>query len=323
MKNYSLLVEKPCIMRNQRIAILDLGTNTFYLLIADVANGLVQNEILKEYLPVKLGEGGINKGHITQEAFERGIAAINQFNVIIKQYKADQIKAVATSAIRSADNGNDFINWVKSETGIEIEIIEGDREAELIFQGVNAAVKLNNDIALIVDIGGGSVEFIICNFKEIFWKKSYPIGAARLMESYHNSDPISEKDIQAIDHYLDQNLSELKQQCALLKPELLIGSAGAFETFAELVTDQFGLPKENLAHSEFSFNQEQLDIIFNNLLQSSHSERSVTAGIIPLRVDMIIVATVLTRYIIRQLKIKTIKLSAYSLKEGVLFDLLK
>ena len=309
-------------MESKRIAVLDLGTNTFHLLIADSSNGKVEQVILKDYRAVKLGEGGITKGFITNEAIQRGLSALKEFKEIILTYKTDQIKAVATSAIRDAKNGKAFIELIFRELQIKIEIIDGNREAELIYKGVRAAIKMDQNPVLIMDIGGGSVEFIIANSDKIFWKKSYPVGAARLMEQFHKSDPISLEDISKINTYFDESLADVFTQLKLYKPAILIGSAGAFETFADLITEQFNIPKENLDVSEFHFNQEQLEIIWNNILTSSHEQRSKMKGIIPLRVDMIVVATVLSKYIQQKSGIKELKLSNYALREGVLYELI-
>ncbi|MFA6945692.1 MAG: exopolyphosphatase, partial [Pedobacter sp.] len=113
-------------------------------------------------------------------------------------YHVKQIRAVATSALRTASNGEEFLAKVSSETGIEAEIIGGDREAALIYQGVHGAINMTEEKCLIMDIGGGSVEFIICNKEKIFWKMSYDIGVARLIEHFFNSDPISETDIKKL-----------------------------------------------------------------------------------------------------------------------------
>ena len=309
-------------MENKRITILDLGTNTFHLLIADILNGQVEQVIHKDYRAVKLGEGGITKGFITDEAIQRGLNALEEFKEIAVKHHANQIKAVATSAIRDAKNGKAFIELIFRELQIEIEIIDGDREAELIYKGVRAAVKMAQNPALIMDIGGGSVEFIIANSDKIFWKKSYPVGAARLMEQFHKSDPISLEDISKINTYFDESLAELITQLAFYKPRTLIGSAGAFETFAELVTHQFNLNSENIEAPDFQFDKVQLNTVWNLILQSTHDQRSKMQGIIPLRVDMIVVATVLTQYIQQKSGIKELKLSKYALREGVLYDLI-
>lgn len=301
-----------------RVAILDLGTNTFHLLIADIINN--KPEIIhSDTIAVKLGEGGINQGTISDEAFERGISALKEFKKRITFHEVSQVRAAATSAIRSASNGAEFIAKAKLQTGIELEIIDGEEEALLIYEGVNAAVQIDQN-SLIVDIGGGSVEFIICNTAGILWKKSYPIGAARLMDQFHHSDPISANDMQYLITYLDNNLQDFKQQLEIYKPQLMIGSAGAFETFALMQDPGF---KAGFYTPEFSFSFEKLGAIIKRIIETTHIERTKMPEIIPVRVDMIVVAAILTSYILEVSGIKILKLSAYSLKEGILFGMLK
>ena len=303
----------------KRIAIIDLGTNTFHLLITDINDHIVPGNICKETIPVKLGQGGINQGVIRPDAFLRGIKAIEKFSGLIRLHQASEVKAMATAAIRSASNGADFISEVKRRTGIEIKIIDGEKEAILIYKGVRQAVKMSEEPSLIMDIGGGSVEFILCSVSQIFWKKSYPLGAAKMMDQFHHSDPISGEDIQQLTRHLEQTLMELESQCRIYKPQSLIGSAGAFETFAELVKRKFNVPDKDLPSRET--NLEYFHQIANILLKSTHKERSEMPGLIALRVDMIVVSTIITEYIIKKLDIKAVTLSDYSLKEGVLFDL--
>jgi exopolyphosphatase / guanosine-5'-triphosphate,3'-diphosphate pyrophosphatase len=306
-----------------KAAVIDIGTNTFHLLIAEGADSKVREFLYKETIPVKLGEGGITKGKLTDAAIERGIDALKKFSGIISGYEIKDIKVIATAAVRSASNGEDFIKRVKEESGLQIEIVDGDREAELIFTGVKWGVDLGSQTSLIMDIGGGSVEFILCNSSGIQWKKSYPIGAAKLMALYHHSDPISQVEINEIQKYLDEVLQDLKEKCATEKPQILIGSSGSFETFAELVNRKLNMQGSPLNGTEYDINPKQFREIASELLQSTHEERLINPGIIPVRVDMIIVSTIITLYVLDQLSLPKIKLSTYALKEGVLFDLLK
>ncbi|HEY9003548.1 MAG TPA: exopolyphosphatase, partial [Mucilaginibacter sp.] len=163
---------------DKRFAVMDLGTNMFHLLIAE---GDINNfrEIVHEDVAVKLGEGGINKGMILPAPFERGIATMKQFAKQISDNNTQNIKAIATSALRNASNGKEFIERVKTEAGIDIEIVDGNREASFIYSGVKASGLLSDHNSLIMDIGGGSVEFIIGNQSELTWKQSFEIGAAR------------------------------------------------------------------------------------------------------------------------------------------------
>jgi exopolyphosphatase/guanosine-5'-triphosphate,3'-diphosphate pyrophosphatase len=303
------------------VAVMDLGTNTFHLLIAE---GTIDNfhEIVHQHVAVKLGEGGINKGIILPAAFERGINTMKDFSEHIVACQVQQVKAIATSALRNASNGNDFINHVKTETGIEIEIVDGDREADYIYKGVKASDLLSAQNSLIIDIGGGSVEFIIGNNERMIWKQSFEIGAARLMERLHNTHPISPAAIEALNLYLENTLSDLFIAVKETPVYNLIGSSGVFETYAGLIasekTDSFDLKKIKV----YNFDEEELLTVTDQLILSSHAERLSNKGIIPVRVDMIVVASLITRYVMQKLVIKNVALCTYSLKEGVLAEIM-
>ncbi|SFA45307.1 exopolyphosphatase / guanosine-5'-triphosphate,3'-diphosphate pyrophosphatase [Pedobacter suwonensis] len=303
-----------------RVAVIDLGTNTFHLLIAETAEE--QPEILyKTNVPVKLGEGRINDNTIIPAAFKRGIDCLKDFSKTIVNYQVDLVRATATSAVRSAENGKDFVNAVKEQAGIKIEIISGDEEAELIYQGVKLSGAIQQP-SLIMDIGGGSVEFILCDSEKLIWKKSYNIGAARLMQKFFNSDPLSDTDKQHILFHIQQQLTDLFAICEKYKPQMLIGSAGAFETFAELVS---GKHHQNIAVEQlktYLFNYDDYIDISLKLINSTHQQRVEMPGIIPLRVDMIVIAALITNYVLGRAKINRLMLSSYDLKMGILASMM-
>jgi exopolyphosphatase/guanosine-5'-triphosphate,3'-diphosphate pyrophosphatase len=296
-------------------AVIDLGTNTFHLIIAKILSDEV-NIIYKTNLPVKLGEGKINENIIIPEAYERGLLALEAFHQEIEKHNVDVIKAIATSAIRSAANGSDFVKAAKSYAGIEIEVITGDQEAEYIFNGVKATGAIHGT-ALIMDIGGGSTEFIICNPGGLLWKKSYNIGAARLMQAYFNSDPISEADKSAVINHLNTQLADLKEACDRYQPAHLIGSAGAFETFAGMIDK--GLNLNITRHTTIDIGA--YHTLSKLLITSTHAEREKMPDLVKLRVDMIVIAAILTDYVIATSGVKNISLSTYDLKMGVLHTL--
>jgi exopolyphosphatase/guanosine-5'-triphosphate,3'-diphosphate pyrophosphatase len=169
-----------------------------------------------------------------------------------------------------------------------------------------------------MDIGGGSVEFIICDQDQIFWKKSFDIGAARLMDQFHKSDPISESNKHELQSFLNSVLDDLKIHLEIFKPIQLIGSAGAFETFAGMIDPEFRILFEK---PECTIDLNQFEKIATFIIGSNHEERAITASIPAVRVDMIVVATLLTRYILNIYEFKALKLSTYSMKEGVLFEI--
>nr|WP_067057968.1 hypothetical protein [Mucilaginibacter sp. L294] len=308
-------------MDNKRIAVMDLGTNTFHLLIAE---GPADNftTIFKTTEAVKLGEGGINKGTIQPEAFARGLAAMQRFQDQLLEHRVTDVKAIATSAIRSAANGQGFIDQVEQNTGIQIQLINGEQEASYIYKGIDASGCLNDNNALIMDIGGGSVEFIICNEDEVLWKKSFEIGAARLMDKFHQTDPIPVASIKELTRYLDTTLIELFGAALKYKPKTLIGSSGAFESFAEVIELKKGR-KFNLEQTKvYEFDTDDLLDVIELLIKSTHSLRANMKGIIPVRVDMIVVASLLTIYMMQKLALTDVTMSTYSLKEGVLAQML-
>ncbi len=302
------------------VAVMDLGTNTFHLLIAE---GIAADfkEVVHKTNPVKLGEGGINKGIIQPSAFERGLTAMQQFKADLDEHQVSQARAIATSAVRNAANGQQFIDEVADSTGIQIELIDGEQEAEYIYKGVKLAGGLADKTALIMDIGGGSVEFILGNAHGILWKQSFEIGAARLMDRFHQIDPIPADCINALSIYLKEQLTTLLGVARKHPVDTLIGSSGAFETFAEVIEldkgNNFSLKIKN-----YTFEHADLIGVTSKLIASSHQQRKDMQGIIPVRVDMIVVASLITQFILANLQINNVCMSTYSLKEGVLAEMM-
>ena len=303
------------------IAVMDLGTNTFHLLIAE-GNASNPNILFQTTNPVKLGEGGINKGLIVPAAYERGVKAMQEFSQEIAKHNVNEVKAIATSALRSANNGQAFIDDVKNKTGIQIETINGDEEARYIYNGVKAGGCLSRQNSLIIDIGGGSVEFILGNENEILWKQSFEIGAARLIDKFHQVDPITTEATNGLNAYLEERLAEMFSAVSSYPINDLIGSSGAFETFAEIIEAEKGNPFNIHTIKHYAFDTDELVGLTDKLINSSHEERKNTKSIIPVRVDMIVVASLVTRFVMKKLNIYRVALSTNSLKEGVAASML-
>src|SRR6185436_2240370 len=278
-----------------RIAVIDCGTNTFHLLIVETqAEGKFKTS-LRENIPVKLGEAGITNKIISEIPFQRGINTLKNFSDILQKSKPDKVYAYATAAIRNAENGNDFIQTAKEKTGIEIQLIDGQREAELIYSGVRQAVKLTDEKVLIMDIGGGSVEFIIANNNEISWKQSFETGAAVLLEKFKPSDPVKPAEIDEIKKYFAIELQPLfiHLQSENYKIQTLIGSSGSFETFADLISWHFPSPRVTEKQTEYDIRWEEFMTIHEQLIHSTTEERLSMKGMVEMRVDMIVIASIL------------------------------
>lgn len=300
----------------RKIAVIDLGTNTFHILIAQTK--LHSVEVLhREKVAVKIGEGGINVQIIIEEAKARAIAALRHFKKVADTYGVTEIHATATSAIRNATNSEEITEKIFQETGIRVRVISGEEEAELIYEGVKKALCLNREKSLIMDIGGGSVEFIIADDHQSFYRQSFEIGAQRLLDLFHHHDPMLPEEVGKLDQYLQEQLVPLKAAVAIYEPRILVGSSGSFETLSDIYCQENNIVRQPEV-TEYPLTIESFYHIFSDLLYKNREERLKIPGMIPLRVDMIVVACCLIRHILTSYNMVGIRVSAYALKEGLL-----
>jgi exopolyphosphatase/guanosine-5'-triphosphate,3'-diphosphate pyrophosphatase len=305
--------------KHANVAIIDMGTNTFHLLIAEMSS---RPKILwREREAVKVGKGGINSKVITPEGFTRALDALKKFKDTIEQHGVRKTLAFGTSAIRNASNGQDLIDAIRSTTGIDARIIDGEEEADLIFKGVRAGLDLGQENSMTVDIGGGSVEFIFGNQNGIQWKKSFDIGGQRLLEQFQKHDPITPDEVAALEEFLKEQLASLNEPLKKYDPKTLVGVSGTFDTLSEMFCHRQGLPYYE-DDSETPFDIDAFPQIYHDILINDRARRLSLPGMIEMRVDMIVVACVLVNYILTIHRFNNIRVSAYSLKEGILASLL-
>lgn len=304
-----------------KVAVLDLGTNTFHLLIAEVSRDHTFKILLKTRAVVKLGLQGLNKNEISENRFRKGLKIIRHFHELMQPFKVSKTIAYATSAIRSSTNGREFVKKVKAETGISVRVISGDEEAELIYFGIRQCVSLNDQPVLIMDIGGGSTEFIIANHKKIFWKQSFNIGASRLLEKFNPSDPITGEEIEKMQNYLGKVLSPLIKAIKKYPVTRLIGSSGSFETLAEMISYRFNKKPAAKTKPQVIFNLDEYNHVHQWLLKSTIATRKKTKGLVKMRVDMIVISSICTNFMLKKFRIREMVLSKYALKEGALWKL--
>ncbi|TSJ42005.1 hypothetical protein [Fluviicola chungangensis] len=292
-----------------RVAVIDLGTNTFNLLVADLNPAgfdIVHNS--KE--GVALGMGGINEGFISDEAMERAFRAFEKFTGICEDLQVDAIAGIGTSAVRDAGNRNEFIREIKKRFDIDIEIVDGLEEAKLIYQGVSWSYQFDQT-SLIMDIGGGSTEFIrIEEGKELEFI-SANIGVSRAIQLFSLKDPLSEEDQVELINWFEENAQELN---AFDSCEVLVGSSGSFETFYEMVHEkEFPTSLDNIRLS-----RKEIVTTLNWIIESTFEQRENHPFIIPIRRKMAPIAALKTKWIIEKFGIREIVISPCSLKEGVL-----
>jgi exopolyphosphatase/guanosine-5'-triphosphate,3'-diphosphate pyrophosphatase len=302
------------------IAIIDCGTNTFNLLVAKVSPTGWQT-VFHNKLPVKLGAGGFQEKVIVESRFYRGIDAILCHYQNIKNFNCDKVFAFATSAVREAKNGNEFVERVKKQFDINIEIIDGNREAELIYKGIAQTHTLGATPELIMDIGGGSTEFIIANNTGILWKKSYLLGVSRLFDKIKPSARLTQEELASLKYILEHELSELKQVLEQHGVQTLIGSSGSFDTILEMYLE--GAKKEHVIGLSNDIPLHAFPGIHEWLLASTFEQRLKHPVIPTIRAEYMPLASYLIRYVLGLASFKKMVHSAYSLKEGAMKDILE
>lgn len=308
-----------------RVAVIDLGTNTFHLLIAERRLDGPVTTLHHETFVARIGKGGISQGYLTDEAFARTLTALARFRERIDYFEVPlpRVFATATSAIRNARNGPELVAAIAQQTGLSVQVISGDQEAEYIYYGVRAAMPLGVVTSLVMDIGGGSVEFILCNAEKVYWKRSFEIGAQRLLDRFMTSDPIPPASVQRLHGYLAEMLIPLTNAVHQYQPVALVGAAGAFETLCAIDAEKQGRPLAVDKLMEGKLELSSFREIVSELLHKNQAERLAIPGMLPMRVDMIVVASCLLDYVLRTYALSQIRVSGYALKEGLLSQLLR
>lgn len=287
---------------NNSIAVIDLGTNTCNLMVA-AYNYMDYNILYQGKEAVKLGKKGIHKNLLTEEGLERAVQAIHRHQQKIAPYEVSEIIVIATSAIREASNKEWFQQQIKERTQMELTIISGDKEAELIFKGVKLAFDSLEDHTLILDIGGGSNEFILIEDQQPVWKQSFPLGVARVVEQMPPSDPATEPEINQIKHWFDDGLTALWKRLKDVPVNTLIGCSGAFNTLTDLI-DQTDAGSKTRIQQEITMSD--FSRIYDMLIASTTEQRMEMKGMEALRVEMIVSAILFIKLIMEKLEIQRI-----------------
>lgn len=303
-----------------KYASIDLGTNTCNLSIASWGSKGIK-VILSDKRPIKLGAEGFPGGEITNAGQQRVIKAINEYKEVIKRHNPEQEIVIATSGIRNATNKDEVINNIKSSTGYSVKTITGEHEAEFIYRGVREAVPLDERPCLLLDIGGGSNEIQLANMEKVIWRQSVDLGIARLLNTFKPSDPLKEGEIKKINKFLEDKLSFLQDISEEYDINTIIGSSGSFDTFASMYIHRAGLIEAYAGTNWFEIPLEEYNKIHFDLISHSMEERLEMPGMEKMRVEMIPLASVFTKFLINLFEIKQLIRSSYALKEGVIISM--
>ncbi|MDR9366447.1 MAG: Ppx/GppA phosphatase family protein [Balneolaceae bacterium] len=300
----------------KRIAAIDIGTNSFHAVIVDVYpdGSFYTIDKLKEM--VLLAEKGFDN-RLSDGAFQRALDALHKIKTLCDHQGAEKIMAYATSAIREAENGGEFIQRVIDDVGVKIVAIPGRVEAELIGLAVQHGVEMSNSPSLIMDVGGGSVEYIIANNEKFFHLSSKKLGVARMTARFVDNDPISDEEIQALTTHFRTNLTDVAQSFASNRASMMIGSSGTMENIALMIAYR----KEktpNLSVNELEFTAAEFFNLYDDVIGMDYDERAELKGLDDKRVSLLPAGLVLVNYVLNTFGIKRVKISSQALREGII-----
>jgi exopolyphosphatase/guanosine-5'-triphosphate,3'-diphosphate pyrophosphatase len=300
-------------------AVIDSGTNTFALNIYESTNDHASGfkRVHKQRFFVELLEA--SRTFISEEAFARALNAYRYFAYTLCERNIQTVWAMGTAAFRNTQNGQDLLEAIYEETGLRIELISGAREAELIYKGVRLAAPIpKQGYALIMDIGGGSVEFILANAEKMLWAQSFSIGAGVLYDIFKLADPAQNEELNKVEAYLHDTLAPLWAAIAQYPPQVLVGASGTFDVITALSSEKKILSNyQQVKVSEF------MNILYPKLIQTSYSERVQMRQFPQTRAKLLVPVLVLIRQVIQASKVQDLAVSDYALREGVAWELVQ
>ncbi|MHC5614847.1 MAG: Ppx/GppA phosphatase family protein [Nostoc sp.] len=306
------------------IAAIDLGTNSLHMVVVKIDPTLPAFSIIaREKETVRLGDRNLTTGELKPEIIKSAIAALGRFQEVAKTINAETIIAVATSAVREAPNGKDFLHRIETELGLSVDLISGQEEARRIYLGVLSGMEFNNQPHMIVDIGGGSTELILGDSNEPRTLTSTKVGAVRLTSELITTDPISNTEFQQLQAYargmLERSVDEVLANLQLGESPRLVGTSGTIETLAMIhAREKSSVIPSTLNGYQFSL--KDLRELVNRLRKLSNSERAAIPGMPDKRAEVILAGAVILQEAMTLLGSESVTVCERSLREGVIVD---
>jgi exopolyphosphatase / guanosine-5'-triphosphate,3'-diphosphate pyrophosphatase len=300
-----------------KLAAIDIGTNSIHMVIVNVEQHRIFEIIDREKEMVFLGKGSLLKRRLPQENIDRGLNALRAFKSIADTHHVDEIITTATSAVREAENGRQFMNLVKRETGIEIRLLSGVEEARMITLAVRDVIDLKDQRALIVDIGGGSMELIVADARHIYFAQSIKSGVIRLQERFMKEDPPTAKNIKALQKWLARKIEPLSRKIQDLNPDIFIGTSGTILHLGEMVR----AARKN-GKGKNILNIDELEMLNKKLQISSLEERLKFPGLDKNRAEQVVGGGILVEMVMERCRANELILCDRALREGLIADYL-
>ena len=299
-----------------KIGTIDIGPNSMRLLIADYKNNKIENR--KKYINItRIGQGVDDKGYITEEALERNLNALKEFADKCIEEKCEKVYCMGTSALRDSKNGQDFVNRAKELTNIDVKIICGEEESNLGFMGVlEGAGGDKSNYILVLDIGGGSTEFIVGNEDGIKFCKSENVGALRMTEKFITTDPISDEEFNKMSDFIEKTISSTLDKIKGMHVSKLVGIGGAITSLSAMNQQLEVYSMEKVHNSVVT--KKDLEKILQNLKKMTLSDKKTIKGLQPKRADIITAGVKILHIVMEKLEIEKIMISEYDNLEGLI-----
>jgi len=323
-KESSVSISTPAVEQERILAAIDIGTNSIHMVVVRVNPALPAFTIIAtEKDTVRLGDCDPKTGDLTPAAMGRAIAALQRCQKLAKSFNAEHIVAVATSAVREAPNGRDFLKQVNSELGLFVNLISGYEEARRIYLGVLSGMEFNNQPHIIIDIGGGSTELILGDSHEPRSLSSTKVGAVRLSAELITSDPISNSEFQYLQAYvrgmLERPVEELLAHLEPGEQPRLVGTSGTIETLAIIhAREKLGMVPNPL--NGYQLSRKDLKEMVKRLASLSYAERAAIPGMSDRRSEIIVAGALILLEAMTLLGVESLMIGERALREGVIVD---
>ena len=309
---------------DRTIAAIDLGTNSLHMVVVKINATLPAFTIIgREKDTVRLGDRDPKTGHLKPEIVERAIATLGRFQEIARSLNVEQIIAVATSAVREAPNGRDFLKQIFTQLNLHVDLISGREEARRIYLGVLSGMEFHQKPHIIIDIGGGSTELILGDGDEPRFLSSTKVGAVRLTGEFVTTDPISNSELKYLKAYIrgmmERAVDELQANLKPGEKPCMVGTSGTIETLAEIhAYETLGEAPSPITGYEISF--ADLEATVNRLRKLSYKERLEIEGMSDRRSEIIIAGALVLQETMSMLAIDSLTICSRALREGTIVD---
>lgn len=297
------------------IGVIDIGTNSIHMLVVRVDADLRYHVIDRAKDMVRLGQGVFQTGRLDEGAQRRAIQTLTRFHRLAQRRGVERFIAVATSAVREAENGGAFLQEVYSETGIHPHIISGAEEARLIFKAVQHTLPLDERPFLVVDVGGGSVEFAVGSSRQLSWTKSLPLGVQRLEAVGMSGGAATPEGRRAMRALLDEEFAPIAKRVAAAKVESCYVTSGSAAALLKLLRAR-GDP----GAAEGQLRAKALADLDEELALTTREKRASMPGIEGQRVDLVVPAAAFFRALIESTGVAALTVSDRALREGLVLD---